>query len=79
LKGQRSHKAEGAVRRKSGWLHIYWGLHNIEKQEEFSDIEKTAGSGGSKSQTPIERERMAIERIEGTAEDLRMAHKKGQN
>jgi hypothetical protein len=32
-----------------------------------------------KSQTPIEMEAVAIERIERTAKDLGMAHKKGQN
>jgi hypothetical protein len=51
-------------------------LQKIEKEEELSDIEKRDGSGGSKSQTSIERERVAIER---TAKDLRVAHKNGQN
>jgi hypothetical protein len=53
------------------------GLQKIEREEECSDIEKREGSGSWKSQTPIERGGM--EGIERTAEDLRMAHKKGQN
>jgi hypothetical protein len=32
------------------------GLQKIEKEEACSDIEKRAGSGDSKSQTPIDRE-----------------------
>jgi hypothetical protein len=54
-------------------------LQTIESEEECSDIEKREGSGDSKSQTFIDREGMAIERIEWTAEDLRMAHKNGQD
>jgi hypothetical protein len=52
------------------------GLQKIEKEEEFSDIEKREGSGRSESEAPIERESVAIER---TAKDLRMARKRGQN
>jgi hypothetical protein len=59
--------------------HPFGGLQNIEKEEECSHIEKREGSGDSKSQTPIDREGVAIERIERTAKDLRMAQQKGQN
>jgi hypothetical protein len=59
--------------------HLFGGVQNIEKEEECTDTEKREGSGDSKSQTPIDREGMAIERIERTAEDLRMAHNNGQN
>jgi hypothetical protein len=55
------------------------GLQNIDNQENLSDIKKREGSGGSKSQTPVEKEGMAIEKIEKTAEGLRIAHNKGQN
>jgi hypothetical protein len=55
------------------------GLQNIEKEEESSKSKKTEGSGGWKSQTPIEREGAVIERIERTAEDLGMAEETGQN
>jgi hypothetical protein len=55
------------------------GPQKIAKEEVCSDIEKREGSGDSTSQTPIDREGMAIERIERTAEDLRMARKNGQN
>jgi hypothetical protein len=57
-------------------LHLFGSLQNIEKEEECSDIEKREGSGSSKSQTPIEKEAVAIER---TADDLRRAQEKGQN
>jgi hypothetical protein len=56
--------------------HLSGGLQNIENEEEFSDIENREGSGGSKSQRPVERDGLAIERMEETAEDLRMAHKR---
>jgi hypothetical protein len=60
--------------------HLLGGLQSIENQEEeCSDIEKREGPGGSKSQTPIEREGVAIERIERRAKNFRIAHKKGQN
>jgi hypothetical protein len=55
------------------------GVPKREKEGERSDIEKREGSGDSKSQTPIEKERVAIERIERAPEELRVAHKKGQN
>jgi hypothetical protein len=55
------------------------GLHNIDNQENLSDIEKREGSGGSKSQTPVEKEEVVIERIEKTVEGLRIVHNKGQN
>jgi hypothetical protein len=42
-------------------------------------MEKREGSGGSKSETPVKREGVAIERIGRTAEDLRMARQMGQN
>jgi hypothetical protein len=58
--------------------HLFGGPQDIEKEEERSHIENKEGSGDSKSQTPIDREGVAIERIERTAKDLRMAHKKGQ-
>jgi hypothetical protein len=54
------------------------GLHNIEKEEECSDIEKKGKYDRSKSQTAIGRGG-AIEAIGGTAADLRMAYKTGQN
>jgi hypothetical protein len=55
------------------------GFQKNGREEECSDIKKTEGSGGSKSQTPVETERVAIERMERTAKGLRMAHRKGQN
>jgi hypothetical protein len=51
----------------------------MEKEKRCSHLEKREGSGGSKSQAPIERKGVATERIERTAEDLCMAGKKGQN
>jgi hypothetical protein len=51
----------------------------MEKENECSHLEKREGSGGSKSQAPIEKEGVATARMERTAEDLRMARKKGQN
>jgi hypothetical protein len=60
--------------------HLLGGLQTIENQEEeCSDIEKREGSGCSKSQTPISRNGLTIERIERTAEDFRTSHKKRQN
>jgi hypothetical protein len=53
-------------------------VQKSEKEEECSDIEKREGSGDSKGQIPIEGG-VAIERIERTATDLRMAHEKGEN
>jgi hypothetical protein len=58
--------------------HLLGGLQRIEKEEECSDIENREEPGSSKSQTSLEREGVAIERIERTAKDLGMAHKKGQ-
>jgi hypothetical protein len=52
------------------------GLQTIENQEESSDIEKRDGSGGSKSQTPIERGEAVMER---PVKNLRMARRKGHN
>jgi hypothetical protein len=52
-------------------------LQKTENEGERSDIEKTEEPGRSKSQTPIKREGVAIERTERTAKNLRMAHKKG--
>jgi hypothetical protein len=37
--------------------YLLGGVRPIEKEERFSDIEKREGSGGSKSQTHIERGR----------------------
>jgi hypothetical protein len=54
-------------------------LQRKENEEEMLDIEKSEGSGGSKSETLIEMEAVAIERIEGTPKDLRLAHKKVEN
>jgi hypothetical protein len=51
-------------------------LQNIEKQEHLSDIERTEASGGSKSKTLTERDGVPTERIERTANDLHMAHKR---
>jgi hypothetical protein len=51
----------------------------MKREEGFSDVEKREGSGSSKSQTPIERKGLVMERIERTAADLRMARKKGQD
>jgi hypothetical protein len=59
--------------------HLLGGLQNTKKEEECSDIEKSEGSGSWKGQTPLEIEGAAIERTEKTAEDLRMADKKGQD
>jgi hypothetical protein len=59
--------------------HLLGGFQKIENEEELSEIEKRDGSGSSKSQTLIERDELAIERIEKAAKDLCMAHKKGQN
>jgi hypothetical protein len=36
--------------------HLFGGLQKTELEEECSDIEKREESGGSKSQTPIEKE-----------------------
>jgi hypothetical protein len=43
------------------------------------DIQEREMSGDSKSETPIEMEAVAIERIERTAEGLRRDHKTGRN
>jgi hypothetical protein len=59
--------------------YLLGGLQNTEKEEGCSDIEKSEGSSSWKSQTLLEMEGAAIERIEKTTEDLRMAHKKGQD
>jgi hypothetical protein len=59
--------------------HLFGSLQKIEKEEECSDIEMGEKPGGSKSQILIEREGVAIERIEMTLEDLHRAHKTGQN
>jgi hypothetical protein len=59
--------------------HLLGVFQKTEKEEECSDIKKREGSGGSKSQIPLEREAMAIERIERTGEDHRRDHKAGQN
>jgi hypothetical protein len=58
---------------------LFGGVLTIEKEEECSDVEKREGPGDSKSQTPTEKEGVAIERIERTAEDLRTAQKKGED
>jgi hypothetical protein len=58
--------------------HLLGGLQNTEKEGKCSDIEKREGPGGSKGQTPIERDGAAIERIERTVKDLRMTHKNGR-
>jgi hypothetical protein len=50
-----------------------------ENDEKMLDVQKREESGGSKSQTPIERKVMAIGTIEKTAEDLHRARKTGQN
>jgi hypothetical protein len=55
------------------------GFQTIENEQEWSDIQKREGPGGPKSQAAIEREGLAIERIERTTEDPDMAHKNGQN
>jgi hypothetical protein len=56
-----------------------WRPSEHANQQEFSDFEKMEGPGGSRSQTIIERDGPAIDRIERTAKDLRMAHDKGEN
>jgi hypothetical protein len=55
------------------------GFQKNENEEEMWDIQKREGSGGSRSETPIEMEKVATEAMERTAEDLRRDHKKGQN
>jgi hypothetical protein len=55
------------------------GVQKNEIEEEMLDIRKREKSGGSKSHRPLEREALAIERTEKTAEDIRMADKNGQN
>jgi hypothetical protein len=45
----------------------------------MSDIQKREGSGGSKSQTPIERKVVAVEAMEKTPEGLHKARETGQN
>jgi hypothetical protein len=57
--------------------HVLGGLQKTEKDEEYSDIKKREGFGNLKSQTPLDREGVAIERIEWTDKYLRMAHKNG--
>jgi hypothetical protein len=59
LEGRRSQKAES--RRgdwKEEWLvpYLLRGLQIIDNKEDFSDTERREGSGGWKSQPPIERE-----------------------
>jgi hypothetical protein len=49
-------------------------LQKIEKDEECSDIDNREGSGGWKGEKPIEKERVAIDRIEMRVNDLRRAH-----
>jgi hypothetical protein len=50
-----------------------------ENEEGMSNMQKTDGCGGLKSETPIEMETVAIETMERTVGDLRRDHKKGQN
>jgi hypothetical protein len=76
LGGRTTHKAEGAIDSKSGWFHIYLGVF---QKTGYVDIEKGEQSGGSRSGRRIRGEALAIERTEMTGEDLRSAHRKGQN
>jgi hypothetical protein len=50
-----------------------------ENEEEMLEIQKREGSGGWKSEKPIEMKVVAIETIERTAEDLCLAHKTGES
>jgi hypothetical protein len=79
LKRRRSQKAEGVIERKSDWCNFIGRPSKKGKEKGCSHLEKREGSGSSKGQAPREREGMATERIEKTAEDLRMARKNGQN
>jgi hypothetical protein len=58
---------------------LFGVVQKNENEEEMSDIQKREGSGGSKSETPIEMTAVAIETIERRAEDVRRDHKRGQN
>jgi hypothetical protein len=50
-----------------------------ENEEEMLNIQRKEESGGLKSVTPMENEAVAIETMEGTAEDLRGTKKTGHN
>jgi hypothetical protein len=41
LEGRRSHKAEGAIGRKSGWAHIYWEAFRTLIRAESVQISRT--------------------------------------
>jgi hypothetical protein len=70
-------------KRRLGGREVGRGLLGVvqrkENEGEMLDIEKREGSGGSKSERLIEMDAVARERIEGTAKELRVAHRKGEN
>jgi hypothetical protein len=73
--------AENPEGRSGDWaegrpVEISWEAF---RKKEMLDIQKMEGSGGSKSEAPIEMEAAAIETMDGTAEDLRRNDKKRQN
>jgi hypothetical protein len=69
-------------KRRSGGRKVGQDLLGVVRkkgnEEEMLDIQKREQSGGSKSETPIEK-KAAIETMERTAKDLCIVHKKGQD
>jgi hypothetical protein len=79
LEERRSHKAEVAIGRKSNSCHICWeAFGTLRIRKTFQISRRWKGLAVRRARRP-KREGMVIERIEGLAKDLRMAHKKGQN
>jgi hypothetical protein len=49
LERRGSHKAEGLIVSKSGWVHIEFGdVQTINKGDECFNVEKREGSGGAR-------------------------------
>jgi hypothetical protein len=77
---------DGEARKQKGRLGGRTASRNLlgvvqknENEEEMLDNQKRERYGGSKSETPIEMEAMAIETIERMAEDVRRDHRMGHN
>jgi hypothetical protein len=79
VSARRSQKVKGRLGERMAGRDLLGVLQNKENEERMLDIQKRKGSGGSKSETPIEMKAVAIETIERRAKGVRSGHKKGQN
>jgi hypothetical protein len=76
---RRSHKAEGLFVNKSVSCDIFWEAFRKFRTKKSVQISRRGKGLVVRRARYPEREGMAIEKIERTAEDVRTAHKQGQN